>query len=387
METLSPERTEQQELINDLLQPQPTVIGIEGGPCGGKTTLQDYIHSMAGERPVYTLPEAASEHINALAERGINFGDLAQNNRPLFIDTEAKILRTIVDNIETAKQRYSGTPAIIVADRCDIGAYVRRDEHKGLLKSIGLTMPPMLSHVDQLHYLPSVARLNPALYDTLKSTNQARYESSSRAAVVCALNQAAVARHPEFHITYGGNFNESMAKLAKKILEPESERELKVQPTQQDSVQRFLADSEHLEESDIEQSYHESDNYTFRLRKTVTSLGETLLSFTVKTGVGVERQELQRILEPDEFDLLRECKQLGKLIMKQRTTILKEDPLESDQKRLWAVDRYYDRRLPEWNLETDVADEQEAQAVADNLPDFTPCRISAQYLTQLFADR
>lgn len=364
METIISPEAQQADLLERLTQPQPTVIGIEGGPCGGKSTLIEAIKAQAGDRKVICLPEAATEHITALAAQGIDFADVIEGNRPLFLETEAKILRSIVDNIQSAVAENAGTDAIIIADRCDIGAYVSNQEHAALLESVGLSMPPMLTHVDQLYYLPSLARINSKRYEELKSSNPARYENSKEASEVCLRNQAAVARHPELHIAVGKDFEQTVSHLVGKILEPDRENEIKLEPISDDTpvnVPMFKALGKTLAVSEVEQSYHEHADLTFRLRRCTTELGETILSFTVKTGEGISRKELQRRLDQDTFDILSRCKQVGKTLLKQRTAMLLIGP--DNVKRMWTVDRNYDRRLPEWNLETDVVSEVEADEV------------------------
>lgn len=173
------------------MAPRPTVIGLEGGPCSGKTTLSTAIEMRAAnvDRPVVVLPEAATEHIAQLAESRRTVAELAEHDRPAYLEFERGVLGTIIAGIERAKAAHAGTDAIIVADRVDIGAYVSPLEYRRLLNGFGLWRPPMHDLVDRLIFLPSVASEQPAQYHRLRDTNKARLETSAEeAAAVCAAN-------------------------------------------------------------------------------------------------------------------------------------------------------------------------------------------------------
>lgn len=379
------EHSEQRETLQKLLQPQPTVIGIEGGPCSGKTTLIERLQNEASERRIVCLPEAATMHIAALAEQGISVADIAQNDRPAWLRFEADVLNMIVQDIEAARELYAGTDTVIVADRCDIGAYVTPEEHETILAKLGLDMPPMLSHVDQLYFLPSVARIDAAVYEAQKAGNAARYESLAAARGTCRRNLEAVARHPELHIAWGGDFGTTIDKLVRSILDPEGESEVKLKPQAPGAVEQFFQNGTVVSQAAIEQTYYELDGDVFRLRRTMTDHGEELYSFTVKHGEGIHRREVQRRIDQQTFDLLGRCARVGAPLVKERSMMLSEE--QGTKKRVWALDRYFDRRLPEWNIETDVDTDEEAERIRVSLSEFEPALLGAEKLARSLGAR
>lgn len=365
----SPEYQTQREVLAELRKPHPTVIAIEGGPCSGKTTLMERLRATAGERQVVFLPEAATEHIAALQAKDIDIAQLPHTDRAAWLRLERDILGTIVGNLEQARETYAGTDAIIVTDRCDIGAYVTPEEHARLLNELGLLMPPMLSHVDQLYFLPSLARIDMDRYEVIRRRNPARVESADRARQVCARNLESVARHPELHIAWGGEFEETLRRLADSVVQPELESEIKLQPVLgEEPMAAFLRSSHEVARSAIVQTYHELDGTTFRLREVMTEQGERLRYFTTKRGEGVHRREVQRQVDEMTFNLLGACPRVGEPLLKERTLLLR-DELDG-KKRAWACDRYFDRRIGEWSIETDVRDEAEAALLRSEMAGF-----------------
>lgn len=377
----SHEYQEQREVISQLMKPQPTVIAVEGGPCSGKTTLIKRMQQTAGDRRVVCLPEAATDHILSLAEKGVDVSHIEQHDRPAWVEFETAVLGTIVNDIEEAKRHYAGTDTVIVIDRCDIGAYVTDSEYEQIQAELGLSMAPLLSHVDQVYYLPSVASIDPAIYRREQASNPARLEPLEKAQAVCERNLQAVGRHPELHIAWGGEFQETIDGLVEHILKPELESEIKVKPiTDELTPDHFLAGGTVVSRSAIEQTYFELDDTVYRLRRTMTERGEELHFFTVKTGQGRERHEVQRRIDRETYRLLRQSQQVGEPLLKERTMVLAPDG--GTKKRAWSLDRYHDRRLYEWNIETDVRSDDEAERVLAALPEFIPALHSAEQLAR-----
>lgn len=383
---ISHEYREQREAIQQLLKPQPTVIAIEGGPCSGKTTLMERLKNQAGERQIVCLPEAATEHILRLAEQGVDVSHIEQHDRPAWVEFEKAVLGSIVSSIDEARELYADTDAVIVIDRCDIGAYVTEDEYLEIQKDIGLEVPPMLSHVDQLYYLPSVASIDPVIYHRERANNPARLEPLAKAQAVCGRNLEAVGRHPELHIAWGGEFNQTINRLVSSILYPEGEGEIKVKPHQDsEPTQRFFEKGVVVSQAAIEQTYYELDGTVFRLRRTITDKGEELFFFTIKTGEGVHRHEVQRRIDSNTFRSLSHCSRVGEPLVKERSMVLMDDG--GTKKRAWALDRYFDRRLPEWNIETDVETDDEAASILASLSEFEPALLSAEKLARSLGAR
>lgn len=352
----------QRELLETLLQPQPAVVAIEGGPCGGKSTLLAEIERQAEaiDRPVVIIPEVATPKISEWEEKtGKKIPELAANDRPEYLQFQQAILEGIVTEIEDKKAAYKGTDAIIIIDRCDIGAYVTLNEHSAILQTIGKKVPPLHEYVDRIYYLPSVAREDPDKYDKLEHTNTRRYEKAEVAIATCEANIWAVAAHPELHVAWGGNFAEKMRRVTQGVLQPELEGEIKQSMPHPDAVD-LIRKSEILCMHGITQSYHVVDGCEFRLRKQ-TSLAAHHYFLTLKQGTGAIRTEIQRRITAEEYNLLREAPQVGNELYKTRYTFLDAVADSTGRRRLWTADTYEKPNIPRWHLETDVETEAEAE--------------------------
>lgn len=366
----TPEYQPQRELLEQLLSPQPTVVGLEGGPCSGKTTLMGEIERQASEtgQTVVLLPEAATQHIERLQAVGRNVLELAANNRPAYVAFQKDVMRTIVDTIQNAKREHAGTDAVIVIDRPDLGAYVTPQEHREIYGSVGLTKPPIHTLVDKLIFMPSVACEDPEAYDRLRRTNSARLEASAEeAAKVSNNNLRAIKTHPELHIAWGGDFQAKMRCLAAAALEPETEGEIKLAVKSWDADELLIVRSSlnWLSNKEMFQSYHVLDDISFRLRESYEKRGRDYGDYflTVKTGVGPLRREVQRRLTQEKYLLLKAVQQEGNELHKRRTTVLDRSD-ETGRRRQWFVDEYYGLAEPTWHAETDVYDQEEYDEVA-----------------------
>ncbi|MGH7239938.1 MAG: AAA family ATPase, partial [Candidatus Saccharimonadales bacterium] len=351
------------------MQPAPTVIALEGGPCSGKSTLMGELAIRASEldRPLELIPEVATEFINSYRERGLEVSEMALNNRPAFLEFQTDILRAIISNIERAKLTHSGTDAIIVADRAEIASYVTADEYKQILIGLKQDKSPIHSIVDRVIFLPSVACEEPELYSRLVGSNAARYETSAeQAAAVSKANLLAVSTHPELEVAWGGDFKSKIGHLVNSIFNNELEGEVK-QAVPGHAAEALVSEAERagnlLNVMNIIQSYHQLGDRTFRLRQTTTS-GSVHYHLTIKTGSGAVRHELQRSLTPATFTLLKSAEQLGKTLAKRRHLVL-DEPDDEDRRRLWFADYYTSPRLPDWHFETEVENEAEAAALMD----------------------
>lgn len=361
-----PENQRQQELLEELMAPRPIVIGLEGGPCSGKTTLTNEIALQAEvlDRPFAALPEAATHHIEKIMAAGKTIPDLAVYDRRGYLEFQKDVLGTIIGNIERAKTVHAGTDAILLIDRPDIGAYVTAEEYGQVLGQLGHAQVPIHTLVDRLIFLPSVASEQPELYAELRGGNAARYETSAEeAAAVCAANLAAVRTHPELEIAWGGEFSEKIRHLAALVLQPELEGEIK-QGVPNGEAEAFIRDAEArgnlINTLAMTQSYHELGGQEFRLRRSKGEDGSLHYFFTVKTGEGAFRHELQRGLSEEEYELLRRAKRIGNALLKLRHVVL-DDADETGRRRLWFADRYTQPELPDWHFETEVKDEAELQ--------------------------
>lgn len=381
--------SEQRELLQTLMKPQPTVIGIEGGPCSGKTTLVERLQAAKSDRNVVVLPEAATIHIERLAQKGITIPELLAHDREGFLAFEADVLRTIINTIAEAKELYAGTDTLIVADRCDIGAYVTSDEYKRVLAMIGQDQAPMYTMVDQLYYLPSVAVESPEKYDELKATNAARYETLEQAIATCQANFAAVKAHPELHVGWGEEFEPKIDRLVGDILDSANETELPLSwhdaSKLQQTIDEAYRDGRWLNLQNIFQSYHQIEGQEFRLRHTTLLNGIELYYFTVKQGKGLKRPEHQRMITRDQYEMLRRSRQVGRTLHKTRHEFLQPHYNPAFGLRKWTADYYPE--LDKHEVEVAIHDESEAELypfyLLDNAETFEISKCSARELAML----
>jgi thymidylate kinase len=359
-ETLPHEYQEQQKLLESLLRPHPTVIGLEGGPCGGKSTLLAEVERQAVEtgRKVVVLGEAATPRIAALEAEGKSVPGIAKNDRSAYLQFQENILVDTIQNLENALSQHAHTDAVIIMDRCDIGAYVSIEEHRAILGKLGRKVAPMHEYVDQLYYLPSVARVQPEQYEALQRTNYVRYEDTDQAVARCKDNLDAVHDHPELHVVWGGDFNQKIQKAVQAILSPEHESEIKrTMPNREAfrAIGNSLNQGNLLVVHHINQSYHVLGGQEFRLRIISSQYGRTSYFLSIKEGEGTLRKETQRRLNPEEYMFLRETPQIGKELCKRRHVFLDMPRVGTTERRLWFADEYDTPRLKEWHFETDIA--------------------------------
>lgn len=361
------------EKIENHIQQQAVVIGFEGGPCGGKTSLLENVRKTAEQlgKTVLIIPETASIFIESLSSSGKNIADLATRDRPAYLEFQEKIVRTIFDKIETAKTQLSGSNAVIVIDRPDIGAYVTKEEYRRILQSIGRDKSPIHSHIDKLIYLPSVATTNPALYDELRHNNRSRYETSAEEAKsVCARNLEAVRTHPELEIAWGGDFGQTIKRLTDFVLNPHTESEIKQHVGSVDA-EAYLDEANErknlLHTMHIRQSYHQYQDRDFRLRRTACEDGVIHHHLTIKTGGGITRTEHQINIPEETYYELSEHKLIGRAIQKFRHIIL-DLPDRTNARRMWYADKYHEPFVPDWYFETSVFDETEASKLDMSYP-------------------
>lgn len=176
--------------------------------------------------------------------------------------------------------------------------------------------------------------------------------------------------HPELQVAWGGDFAAKIRRLADTALSPELEGEVKlgVAPIE---ARAFLKKAEQngsvLNSMTMVQGYHQLGDREFRLR-TINAPDGTYRYFTVKTGEGALRHELQRALSEAESALLERARRLGRgALVKQRHVVL-DEPDNTGRCRLWYADNYLAPDLDEWHFETEVENEAEARRVAAQYP-------------------
>lgn len=177
----------------------PKVIGLEGGPCGGKSTALTYIAQQASERGVQIerITEIAGQKLGELSLQGITYGDIKGTPERLY-EFQLNLLHSIVAAIE---HKRATVPAntLIVADRVDNAAYIEPEMYQAICNDLGFAESPMHSLVDTILYFPTLAKHDPEQYERLVGGNPARHEASVADAIAtCDANLATTRNHPDF---------------------------------------------------------------------------------------------------------------------------------------------------------------------------------------------
>ena len=175
------------------------VVGLEGGPCGGKSTAAEYISDNARAFDIETVlvPEPATIQLAQLAEKGLTYDDIKQDPYE-HLQFQTEILRVVDRSIKRCRQIHATRKSdmLVIIDRPDIGAYVTGELYRQAYSSIGYSSPPFYTQVDTLLYFPTIAKRSAKLYESLRGGNAQRYESAEQAIATCDENFNAVKDHP-----------------------------------------------------------------------------------------------------------------------------------------------------------------------------------------------
>lgn len=377
------------EIIRQLQRPRPTVIGIEGGPCGGKSSAINHIQreaNIAGT-PCIVIPEVATEVLNALELQGDDIAKLAREDRLAFLELEKAIMVGIKERVTAARTSLVGTDGRIILDRTTIRPYVTRDEYATILSDPLMEGFDPQSVIDKMIYLPSIAQFDTERYEQLKLTNPTRYETAVQAKVTCKSNLSAIRTHPELHVVTNDDFSKVLSDVAKIALH-DDEFEGKWQPgdigpSQTKGMRVILSDKavkgELLDVSVIEQSYHHVGMLTFRLRHIKSFSDTERFIFTIKNGSGQTRTESSRTITAAEYGLLYSTSPLLGRLQKYRTSFL-------DDWRVWVAD--YVPALPEgqqWFIETETATAGDLKGLRPSFMTTEPCNVDMFTLAQNLA--
>jgi predicted ATPase len=198
--------------------PSPEIVVVSGGPCGGKTTLIEELPTLAAAagRDLAVMPEIASQ----LITEGVDFGDLAQNNRPAYLEAQRCIIARELDFIANAHHAYAGSNTLVIMDRGinDTFAYMTPDEAVQLASEYDKVPHDFYELVDRVVYMPSIAVRDPRAYEQLKATNTARYETAQQAAATCLRTVAQWAGHPELCIVDEPDFETKLRRAGQLCL-------------------------------------------------------------------------------------------------------------------------------------------------------------------------
>ena len=306
------------QTIEYLNAPQPLVIGIEGGPCGGKTTAVNEL-ALMNSPDIVLLPEVATKKISILSSLGKSVIDLAQSSREEYVAFQCDVLREIVSSIANARKLYEGSEKIIISDRVDIGAYVNPKEYRSILNTLDLNAAPYLSLTDKIIYLPTLAKLDPDKFKLMFKNNPSRYEADVNQAVdTCDRNLLSIADHPELSVYASSNMEEKIEKIRAEILKPENEVEAKFIPIEtfdRGVILKYLKQrcGIFLSKIAIKQSYHSWNSQEYRLRQVTTEGGDNAFYYAVKSGEGRDKREKRRIIDQNTYEMLRSVQSTGEL--------------------------------------------------------------------------
>ncbi len=337
-------------LIDSLNAPSPIVVALEGGPCGGKTSVMYELEKIQDSLPrdLVLLDEVATKNIAKDFDTKRSVMDLSINNRQDYISFQSQILKDIVNGIFESKKSLEGKDSIIVTDRADIGAYVEYNEYQFILNQLGYAKPPILDMVDKVIYLPTLAKLDPGKYLEKYQSNTSRYENSIAQAVeTCDRNLIYVSRHPELSIHTNKDFKALVKDVISEILNPEAEIEAKYIPLKfkdNSEIKRYLDNRclKLLGSIAIKQSYHISEGQEYRLRQVTAPINENSYFYSTKTTEGSVRREHRRIIDNATYTGLRKAPMLGEL-NKTRYRYLFELNSETREQTILCADFYQDR--------------------------------------------
>jgi CYTH domain-containing protein/predicted ATPase len=172
------------------------VIGITGGPCGGKTTVLSFLQQKLTDLgfTVITVTEAATEFILS----GLKPGPLDVGN------FQRQILKHIIakeDRWKEAAALIQTEKKVIICDRgvADAAAYTSPQEFDLMLGELGYNLVELRDkRYDAIVFLRSVAVDAPDVYTCIN--NVARRESIEEARALDARTLAAWTGHPHLRI-------------------------------------------------------------------------------------------------------------------------------------------------------------------------------------------
>ncbi len=342
METLVSPEEERARLLEEVFK-RPIVIGVEGGPCSGKTTFVESLKNVQGDRPIIILPETATLIAQGYRDMGLeildksvtgNKGSASVTMRQFATECLTGSLRQIQD----AKSAYYGTGAVIVADRVDCGdCYIDDGDYQNICRQFGVHHRSSYDLIDKILYFPTIAHKDVGAYERLKATNPIRRETAQQAIAACDSTFEAVKDCPELHYIDLGDFESSLEAATQYVLNPEKEHEKGGYLTS-DTAQELRAKlhySRRLGRSYIKQSYHTVAGVGYRVREETTDR----FTFPPRQVVTVKDPkdfiEKQRLITWNEAVTLKrepEC-----CLAKVRERYLYTDP-ETGATDVWCLD-------------------------------------------------
>jgi predicted ATPase len=183
-------------------------VVLTGGPCGGKTSVLNYLRRRLGKK-VITIPEIAT----LMLAGGFPIPDKDMPwSRTWEVMFEAAVFPTI-RSFEDVQSLRSERPQVVVSDRGlpDVAAHSDQTVTE-FCKRFGITEQVMMERYDVVVYLPSLALTHPSKYS--RRQNGARYANISRARELEVRTRRVWARHKNKHIVSGSLRQRKRATMA-----------------------------------------------------------------------------------------------------------------------------------------------------------------------------
>lgn len=376
------------EKIQEILN-RPTVIGVEGGPCSGKTTFVDsLIGSESQTGPVVVLPEAARQIIEKYRSKGVDIIKLAKKHPDVLFKFEAEVMGLTLDQIKNAREDYFGTGAVIVADRVDIGGYMGESEHQQILEKFGLRQAPMFDLVDKILYFPTLAKKDKEEYLRLLHQDPCRAETPEEAIEICDATLKSTSLHPEFHYMDQGSFKSSLEAAKNYILNPENEFEKGGYLFGNfDEATRIINSKKDkglmISESYVFQQYNECQNVNYRIRAEEIVGKNPKHKFSLSIKDKNANKEIQKTISKEECQFLA-CAEDPQRIEKARFRFLHQDE-NTGAWNVWSLDNI--RKIGwyinhGWAFEVESHDQESLESIKPPFEYFVDKKYSSEDLAK-----
>lgn len=197
---------------------RPYIIAITGGPCSGKTTVQDALRQEFGTK-LLLMPEVPTILLtNGYPRPGI---DLPATDDWFF--SFQKVVLPMQENMENQYIKMAeekGVEAVIFDRGMLDGAAYMPESNQNFLKTFAIDPGEIFKRYDLIVHLQSVANCAPELYNDLVSSNEARYEDLEEAKVRDTRLQEAWQEHPNWHLIPGNEGIEKVVADALNLIRP-----------------------------------------------------------------------------------------------------------------------------------------------------------------------
>lgn len=270
---------------------------LTGGPLAGKTTVTERVTGEWSTKLV-VAPEVATVLIESL---------MAPPQDPAELHNWLESFQKAVTPTQRGAERCQMLKAqakgarVVLCDRgiLDGAAYLPggMEQFASLCQ---LDPEEELARYDFVIHLESVATANPPLWDALKGTNPARYETLEQAEERELALRKVYDRHPNYHFIPGGEGIESVVRAVQQVLSDLLDTEIERKWRLPHGVPAPLA-LETYRSVPVRQGYLTDTQSGAELR--IRQIGDEYF-ITIKGGTGLSRKEWERTLPGVQFDAL-----------------------------------------------------------------------------------